>query len=86
MPICGPGRQEHPRPLGAREPHTDLKVDLRAADPNHRQPLEEVRAALALGSDVPVVGGDARSRESVPTLLLQRTGHAITRARATTAG
>jgi uncharacterized protein len=43
--------------------------------------LEEVRGALALGADVPLLHCDARDRESIKRLLIQVTAHALTRAR-----
>ncbi len=57
-------------------------VGVNVFDPGHEHPLDEVRAALALGPDVPVVRCDARSRASVRTLLVELTTHAISRARA----
>ena len=43
--------------------------------------LEEVRGALALGADVPILHCDARDRASIKTLLVEVTAHALARAR-----
>jgi uncharacterized protein len=43
--------------------------------------IEEVRQALAIGADVPILRCDARDRGSVRDLLVQLTQHALVRAR-----
>jgi uncharacterized protein len=43
--------------------------------------IEEVRQALAIATDVPILRCDARDRTSIRDLLVQLTQHALTRAR-----
>ncbi|MGZ8738696.1 MAG: GTP-binding protein [Nocardioides sp.] len=45
----------------------------------HQYPLEEVAAALALPAGVPIIGVDARSRESCKQALLRVAEYALTR-------
>lgn len=45
----------------------------------HRYPIEEVAAALALPAGVPIVGVDARNRESCKQALVRVTEYALTR-------
>jgi uncharacterized protein len=57
-----------------------VAVNVFDGHPSHD--LEEVRGALAIGRDVPMVHCDARSRESVRDVLVRVTSHALQRARA----
>ncbi len=61
-------------------------VGVNVFDPNHTPPLEEVRTALALSDDVPLMLCDARNRESVRMLLIELTSHALKRAKAARPG
>lgn len=45
----------------------------------HRYPIEEVAAALALPAEVPIIGVDARDRESCKQALVRVTEYALTR-------
>jgi uncharacterized protein len=49
----------------------------------HSYPLEEVRAALTLPEDVPLIGIDARQRESCKQALVRVTEYALQRLTAT---
>ncbi|MFC9362011.1 ATP/GTP-binding protein [Rhodococcus sp. NPDC057014] len=42
-----------------------------------RYPLDDIRAALAVAADVPIIGIDARSRASVKDSLLEITAYAL---------
>jgi hypothetical protein len=44
--------------------------------------MAEVREALALGPEIPVVYTDARERQAVKKALIELTQHALRRARA----
>jgi uncharacterized protein len=57
-----------------------VAVNVFDGHPSHD--LEEVRGALAIGRDVPMVHCDARSRDSVRDVLVRVTSHALQRARA----
>jgi uncharacterized protein len=57
-----------------------VAVNVFDGHPSHD--LEEVRAALAIGRDVPMVHCDARDRDSIRDVLVRVTSHALQRARA----
>jgi signal recognition particle receptor subunit beta len=51
-------------------------------DPSHTHRADELRDALALGSEVPVVACDARDRQSAKATLIALVEHSLARARA----
>lgn len=42
-----------------------------------RYPLDDIRAALAIAADVPIILADARSRASVKNVLLEIAAYAL---------
>ncbi|UFQ99783.1 ATP/GTP-binding protein [Streptomyces sp. Go40/10] len=59
---------------------TPFVVAVNAFDNTYRYSVDEIRDALDLAPDVPVLSCDARSRDSGRTVLVELVLHAITRA------
>jgi uncharacterized protein len=57
-------------------------VGVNCFDPDNRHPLNEVREALGVSPDVPLLDCDARRRESAKTVLLTLLESLVARARA----
>jgi uncharacterized protein len=57
-------------------------VGVNCFDPDNRHPLNEVREALGVSADVPLLDCDARRRESAKTVLLTLLESLVARARA----
>lgn len=58
-------------------------VGINVFDPAALPPLDEVRSALALAEDIPLLACDAREAASVRELLIRLTTHTLERARVT---